>query len=52
MSEDRLSRLHKILHSLETKVPQIVLHTVDDIYPGLKERIVSVPRYGHEKSFC
>jgi hypothetical protein len=51
MSENRQSRLHKILHSLATKVPKILLQRVE-IYPDLKKRMVSVPLFGHEKSFC
>jgi hypothetical protein len=42
MDEEYLSRLLKIQHYLATRVPRIVLQRVDEIFPCLKESVVSV----------
>jgi hypothetical protein len=40
---DKLSlNLQKALHSLETRVPKIILQRVEEIFPYLKETVVSV----------
>jgi hypothetical protein len=39
--EEGVGRLQRILHSLETRVPRIVLQRVEEIFPAVKERIVS-----------
>ena len=36
------SRLQKILHSLATRVPKIVLHRAEDIFPALNTSLVSI----------
>jgi hypothetical protein len=42
MSVRRISsRLRKILHSLATRVPRIVLRRAEDIYPALNTSLVS-----------
>ena len=42
MSVRRISsRLQKILHSLATRVPRIVLRRAEDIYPALNTSLVS-----------
>jgi len=42
MSVRRISlRLQKILHSLATRVPKIVLHRAEDIFPALNTSLVS-----------
>jgi len=42
MSMRRLSsRLQRILHSLATRVPKIVLHRAEDIFPSLHTSLVS-----------
>ena len=42
MSVRRISpRLQKTLHSLATRVPKIVLHRAEDIYPALNTSMVS-----------
>jgi len=43
MSVRRISpRLQKILHSLATRVPKVVLHRAEDIFPALNTSLVSV----------
>jgi len=42
MSVRRISpRLQKILHSLATRVPKVVLHRAEDIFPALNTSLVS-----------
>ena len=42
MSVRRISpQLQKILHSLPTRVPKIVLRRAEDIYPALNTSLVS-----------
>ena len=42
MSARRISpRLQQILHSLATRVPKIVLHRAEDIFPSLHTSLVS-----------
>jgi len=42
MSVKRISsRLQKILHSLATRVPKVVLHRAEDIFPTLNTSLVS-----------
>jgi hypothetical protein len=42
MSVRRISsRLQKILHSLATRVPKVVLHRAEDIFPALITSLVS-----------
>jgi hypothetical protein len=36
------TRLQTILHSLETRVPKIILQRVEELYPGMRESMVSV----------
>jgi len=36
------SRLQKILHSLATRVPVVVLHRAEDIFPALNNGLVSI----------
>jgi len=41
MSVRRISpRLQKILHSLATRVPKVVLHRAEDIFPALNTSLV------------
>jgi hypothetical protein len=42
MSEERLARLLRALHFLATRVPRIVLHRAEDIFPSLQISMVSV----------
>ena len=43
MSVRRISsRLQKILHSLATRVPVVVLHRAEDIFPALSTSLVSI----------
>jgi len=35
------SELQKILHSLATRVPKVVLHRAEDIFPALNTSLVS-----------
>ena len=43
MSMRRISsRLQKILHSLATRVPKVVLHRAEDIFPALNTSLVSI----------
>ena len=42
MSVRRISsKLQKILHSLATRVPKVVLHRAEDIFPALNKNLVS-----------
>jgi hypothetical protein len=42
MSARRISpRLQKILHSLASRVPKIVLHRAEDVFPSLHTGLVS-----------
>ena len=42
MSVRRISsRLQKILHSLATRVPKVVLHRAEEIFPALNTSLVS-----------
>jgi hypothetical protein len=42
MSVSRISsRLQKILHSLATRVPKVILHRAEDIFPALNTSLVS-----------
>jgi len=42
MSARRISpRLQRILQSLSTKVPKVVLHRAEDIFPSLHTSLVS-----------
>jgi len=42
MSVRRISsKLQKILHSLATRVPKVVLHRAEDIFPALITSLVS-----------
>jgi hypothetical protein len=50
MSVERLLRLKKILHSLATRVPKIILQRVE-VYPALKESLVSVVYFVNQKIF-
>jgi hypothetical protein len=40
--EERLSELRRVLHSLATRVPKVILTRVECIFPVLKIRAVSV----------
>jgi hypothetical protein len=40
--EERLARLRRMLHSLATRVPKIILKRVDSTFPALKIKTVSV----------
>jgi hypothetical protein len=40
--EERLARLRRMLHSLATRVPKIILTRVDWTFPVLKNKAVSV----------
>jgi hypothetical protein len=51
MSVERLLRLKKILHSLATRVPKIILQRVEEVYPALKESLVSVVYFVNQKIF-
>jgi hypothetical protein len=42
MCDERVPNLPKILQSLATRVPKIVLQRVEEIFPSLKETLVSV----------
>jgi hypothetical protein len=42
MCDEQGSSLQRILWSLKTRVPKIMLQRVEEIYPLLKERLVSV----------
>jgi hypothetical protein len=42
MSDEHLVRLRKISHSLATRVPKIILQRVEEVYPAVKESLVSV----------
>jgi hypothetical protein len=42
MSEERLARLLRTLHSLATRIPKIVLRRAEDIFPSLQTGMVSV----------
>jgi hypothetical protein len=42
-SEPDLS-LRTMLRSLETRVPQIILQRVEELYPGVRESMVSVQK--------
>jgi hypothetical protein len=42
--EERLSRLRRVLHSLATRVPKIILTRVECTFPVLKNQAVSVKR--------
>jgi hypothetical protein len=42
MSEERLGRLQRILHSLATRVPRVLLQRVEEMFPSLRETMVSV----------
>ena len=42
MSSEPGVSLRTILHSLETRVPKIVLQRVEELYPGVMESMVSV----------
>jgi hypothetical protein len=40
--DKQVSRLEKILHSLATRVARIVLQRVEETFPAVRERMVSV----------
>jgi hypothetical protein len=41
MSDREVSHLHKLQRSHKTKVPKIVLKRAEEIFPALKESMVS-----------
>jgi hypothetical protein len=42
MCEEQNTNLQMVLHSLARRVPKIILQRVEEIYPTLNERLVSV----------
>jgi hypothetical protein len=52
MSDEHNLRFKKILHSLATRVPKIILQRVEEVYPALKESLVSVVYFVNQKIFC
>jgi hypothetical protein len=42
MSDEHILSLKKVLHSLATRVPKIILQRVEEVYPALNESLVSV----------
>jgi hypothetical protein len=42
MCDEQVLNLKEILHSLATRVPKIILQRVEEIFPSLKESVVSV----------
>jgi hypothetical protein len=42
--EERLARLRRVLHSLATRVPKVILNRVECTFPVLKNQAVSVKR--------
>jgi hypothetical protein len=42
MCDERLSRLREIVHSIVTRVPVVIVQRAEEIYPALKESMVSV----------
>jgi hypothetical protein len=42
MCDDQVSSLQKILQSFGTKVPKIVVQRAEEIFPSLKEMMVSL----------
>jgi len=47
------SRLQKILHSLATRVPKVVLHRAEDIFPAVNTSLVSsLWLYFYQSAVC
>jgi hypothetical protein len=42
MYEEQDLNLKKILHSLATRVPKIIIQRVEEIFPSLKENLASI----------
>jgi len=42
MSDEEVLNLHEVQHSRETKMPNIPLQIAEEIFPALKENMVSV----------
>jgi hypothetical protein len=56
MCDDKVSSLQKTVQSVATKVPKIVIQRAEEIFPALKEIMVSLMRFRPQKiilrSFC
>jgi hypothetical protein len=42
MCEERVAGLQSILRSLATRVPRIILHRAEELFPAMRESMVSV----------
>jgi hypothetical protein len=48
--DKQVSRLHKVQHSLVTRVPRILLQRAEEIFPSVKESMVFCS-FVHRKEF-